>query len=358
MAVFRARIIGTGSYIPTERITGEHFLQSSFYQADGTLNPKSNEAIIKKLTEISGIEERRYSTPDLNTSDLAYFAAKNAIESSGIDPETIDHIILAHNFGDILAHSGQTDMLPNLAAKMKQRLGIRNADCPAYDILFGCPGWVQAAIQANMLIRLGEAKRVLVVGADILSRVLDPHDVDSMLFSDGAGAVIFEAVETDENVGILTYKTFTDSVEKACYLTMNTSRKPDTGGEVFIKMQGTNVYKYGVEKVPVAIQDCLQRAGLDIHDVSKFVIHQANARMIRAMVKKTAELYGLDDAPAENVPLTVQFLGNNSAATVPILLDMMFKRTIENQSINPNDVLVMAAVGAGMHANALVYRHF
>jgi 3-oxoacyl-[acyl-carrier-protein] synthase-3 len=355
---FRSRIIATGSHLASEIIPNEHFYQHQFYTADGQLNPKPTTAIVKKMTEISGIEQRRYTLPEFSTSDLALWAAQDALQSGNVDGETLDYIIVAHNFGDLCRSNLQTDMLPNIAAKVKARLGIKNPDCVAYDIIFGCPSWVQAVIQADYYLKSGDAHRALIIGADVMSAIVDQHDVDTMLFADGAGAVILEAVETEENVGILTHKTVTDAVQGAGYLTMSTSRKPSTEDELFIKMQGPNVFKYGLEKVPAAIMACLQKANLQLADISQLFIHQANARMIKAMMQKLAEMCNYTEIPSEKVPYSVQFLGNSSAATVPTLLDLVMKNQLPPHKVELNDVIVLASVGGGMHANCVLYKHF
>jgi 3-oxoacyl-[acyl-carrier-protein] synthase-3 len=357
MKVLRSRIIGSGSYLPQARVRNADFLGSQFYTADGVVNSKPTESIIKKLGEISGIEERRYATDGMATSDLAVRAAKDAILRSGIDAETLDYIIVAHNFGNVSCQTHQTDLLPNMAARVKQKLGITNSECVAYDILFGCPSWVQALIQADYYLRSGDARRALVIGADVLSAVLDPHDVDSMLFADGAGAVIVEAEYTDEKVGILAHKTVTDAVDKAHYLTMGESRNPEKGAQTFVKMHGPSIFKYGLEAVPTAIKQCLDKAGLGIGDVNKFFMHQANERMIRGMLQKLADLYQVDTLPDSLVPYTVQFLGNSSAATIPTLFDLVLQGEIEGHEFKKGDICVFASVGAGMHANCILYRH-
>ena len=126
---------------------------------------------------------------------------EKAIDDANIDPETLDYIIVAHNFGDVKHETVQSDILPCLASRVKHSLKIKNPKCVAYDILFGCPGWLEGVIQAQAFIKAGMAKRCLVVGTETLSRVVDKHDRDSMIYSDGAGATIIE--ETDEEGGIL-----------------------------------------------------------------------------------------------------------------------------------------------------------
>ncbi len=358
MSRLRSRIIASGSYLPAQKVGNQDFMQNRFYTPDGVPNPKPNETIVRKLAEISGISERRYAEGEYQTSDLAALAAADALQSGGIDGETLDYIIVAHNFGNVHLHNRQTDMLPNMAARVKQALGIRNPNCVAYDILFGCPSWVQALIQADYYLRSGDAKRALVIGSDVLSHVLDPHDVDSMLFADGAGAVVVEAVETSEMIGILTHKTVTDAVDKAHYLTMGCSRNPDLGEQIFVKMQGPNVFKYGLETVPAAIKLCLDKAGMRIGDVNKFFIHQANERMIRGMLQRLSELCEVPTLPDELVPYSVQFLGNSSAATIPTLYDLVVKGKQEGHTFQAGESCVFASVGAGMHANCVLYRHF
>ena len=188
---------------------------------------KTNPAITAKFEEVAGIVERRVAEKGIRASDLGAQAAQLAIESAGIDPETLDYIIVAHNLGDVNFGTIQSDLLPNLAAKVKHKLGIKNSRCVAYDILFGCPSWVQAFIQANYYIQSGDVKRVLVVGADTVSRMTDPHDIDGMLFADGAGAAIVEAIEVDDEnpVGVLAHLTVSDCLGEADYLKMVDSLK-------------------------------------------------------------------------------------------------------------------------------------
>ena len=193
-------ITGTGSYIPPKSVKNDDFLENEFYDKDGTILDKTNRDIIDKFFEITTIAERRYASDNLQTSDIASYAAVEAIKTANIDKEELDYIIVAHNFGDTHKENTRMDAVPSLAARVKHKLGIINPDTVTYDILFGCPGWLQAAIQADYLIKSGDASKVLVIGAEILSRVSDPHDRDSMLYSDGAGATVFEARESESPV--------------------------------------------------------------------------------------------------------------------------------------------------------------
>ena len=189
------RITGTGSYIPEQIQKNKAFDNHNFLNVDGSKIDAENAVIIEKFKAITGIEERRYAAANLNTSDLAALAALEAINEANINPEELDYIILAHNFGDVKSGESQSDILPCLAARVKHLLKIKNPKCVAYDILFGCPGWVEGVIQAQAFIKAGMAKKCLVIGAETLSSVVDKHDRDSLIYSDGAGATIVELSE-------------------------------------------------------------------------------------------------------------------------------------------------------------------
>lgn len=353
-----SKILGTGCVLPTIRKANSGFLENEFYGKDHKKQSKANEAITQKFEEVAGIKARRVARKGVKASNLGAAAAQLAIEDAGIDPETLDYIIVAHNFGDVTLGSIQSDILPNLAAKVKQQLSIKNSHCVAYDTLFGCPSWIQACIQAEYYLRSGDVKRILVVGADTVSRMTDPHDIDGMLFADGAGAAVLESIEVDENnrAGILAHLTVSDCVEEADYLKMGDSLNLDTEGE-YIRMNGKGVFRYAVSTVPNAINDCMAKAGVTLEDVHCFVIHQANLKMNKIIMKRLYELNGHDSYPEEMMPMVVQELGNSSAATIPTVLDMIRKGELGEKQINSGDVIVMASVGAGMHANCIVYKH-
>ncbi len=349
-------ISGTGSYIPDNIVSGEKFLESTFFE-NGNRIDRENAEIISKFSEITEIVERRYACPDQLNNHIGAKAAAKGIEDAGIDKETLDYIIFCHNFGDIPTGSNRTDVLPSLAAKVKQQLGIINPDCVAYDIIFGCPGWVQGAIQADYYIKSGDAKRVMVIGAETLSRIIDPHDRDSMIFSDGAGAVIFEAEEAAEKRGILAHKTETHAVNYGHLLTMGKGSNPDeNSGNFYLKMNGRKLYEFAVIQVPQVIKKAIDKAGLSVDDISIVFVHQANGKMDTAIMKRLFKLYGKDTVPEKLVPMTISWLGNSSVATVPTLLDLVLKGEVQGYNVNPGDVAVFASVGAGMHINAFIHR--
>ena len=349
-------IAGTGSYIPENIVSGDSFLNSTFYD-NGVILEKDNADIISKFTEITEIKERRYIDENLLNSNMAAIASLRAIENAGIDKESLDHIIFCHNFGDIKSGSNRMDMLPSLAAKVKQQLEINNPDCVAYDIIFGCPGWVQGSIQANYLIKSGDAKRVLVIGAETLSRIIDPHDRDSMIFSDGAGAVIFEASESEEPTGIIAHKTQTHAVTFANLLVMGNSCNPAVTTEnTYLKMNGRKLYEFAVVNVPQVVKKAIDKAGISIEDIKTVFIHQANGKMDHAIMKRLFKLYDIDTVPENLVPMTISWLGNSSVATIPTLIDLVLKEQVKGYKIKKGEYAIFASVGAGMHINAVVYK--
>ncbi|SDY29198.1 3-oxoacyl-ACP synthase III family protein [Hymenobacter psychrophilus] len=360
---FHSVITGTGSCIPTRVVKNDEFVAAAFYDGNGQQLDKPGAEIVERFAQITDIHERRYAEADQVASDLALLAAQELFASSpGADPEQLDYILVAHNFGDITEDNRRSDFVPSLAARVKHKLGIVNPHCVAYDLPFGCPGWLQGVIQADYYLRSGDAKRVLVIGTETLSRVCDPHDRDSMIYSDGAGAVLLEARETaddaaGEPVGILAHSSRSDTAQAALLLRMASSRNREyTGTELFLQMEGRKLYEYALKTVPQAIKACLEKAGLGLPDMSRLLIHQANGKMDEAILKRLYALDGDTPAPVDIMPMTISWLGNSSVATLPTLLDLLTKGQLEGYTITPGEVLVFASVGAGMNCNAVVYR--
>jgi 3-oxoacyl-[acyl-carrier-protein] synthase-3 len=347
-------ITGTGSYIPKEITSNKDFENHDFYNEDGTSFTHQNDVIIEKFKAITGISERRYAQEKYSTSDIASFAAQKAIDYAKIDPETLDYIIVAHNYGDVKHGSNQSDTVPSLASRVKSKLQIKNPSCVAYDLIFGCPGWLEAMIQANAFIKAGIAKRCLVIGAETLSRVTDPHDRDSMIYSDGAGATIIE--HTNDTDGIISHATATHAIEEANYIYFgNSNNLEDQDPRKYIKMNGRKIYNFALTNVPKAMKSCLEDSGYDIKDLKKILIHQANEKMDEAIVKRFYGLYDMQ-APQDIMPMTIGTLGNSSVATVPTLYDLIVNNNMEGHSINKGDLIMFASVGAGMNINAMVYK--
>jgi len=350
-------ITGTGSYIPEIVMKNSDFAGNVFYNKDSTMIESSGDEVIRKFKDITGIEERRYLPDNMRTSDISAIAAEKAIEDAGIDRETIDQIIVAHNFGDVIKDTIQTDILPSLASRVKHLLKIKNTSCIPYDILFGCPGWVQGVIQAHAYINSGFAKRCLVIGTDTLSRVVDPHDRDSMIFADGAGASIVEAKEESEKRGIMSFSVMSHTEQEAYYLYLGKSNLPGCNPNIrYIKMDGRKIYEYSLSNVPAAMKIALDKSGIDISEIKKVLIHQANEKMDEAMISRFYKLYKQKDIPEKIMPMSIHKLGNSSVATVPTLYDLIVKGQIEGHVINKDEIIIFASVGAGMNINAIVYK--
>lgn len=347
-------ITGWGSCIPDVIVTNDDFAKRQFYDEKQVPIKQDGSIVVRKFQSITGIQERRYVRPDQEASDIGAIAAERAIEQSGIDPETLDMIILAHNFGNVRHGTIQTDILPGLSARVKQKLGISNPSCVAYDILFGCPGWLQGLIQAHQYIQGGFAQKCLVVGTETLSRVLDMHDRDSMIFSDGAGAVVLEA--SQKKGGILATVSQTYALEEANYLNIGHSNLPDSDEKIrYIKMKGRKIYEFALSKVPPAMKACIDKSGLDVGSIKKILLHQANEKMDEAIIHRFFKLYNVDP-PADVTPMSINKLGNSSVGTIPTLFDLVSRRQLDQHEFNPGDIILMASVGAGMHINAVLYQ--
>jgi 3-oxoacyl-[acyl-carrier-protein] synthase-3 len=353
-------ITGTGSYIPTKIVTNKDFAKNEFYDSEGVPFTISHEEISEKFTAITGIEERRYVSDDLTASDIGAICAEVAIKDAGIDRETLDHIIVAHNYGDVKKGTIQSDFVPSLASRIKHTLGIANPFCVAYDIAFGCPGWIQGIIQAEAYMKTGLAKKCLVIAAETLSRMIDKHDRDSMIYADGAGACVLERIEGAEKEGILSSSMASYTKEEAYYLFMGKSNLMDTDPNIrYIKMYGRKIYEFALKHVPDAMRDALNKAGADIHEVKKIFIHQANEKLDFEVIKRFYRLYKIREAPKNIMPMSIHHLGNSSVATVPTLFDRVRKGTCLDHphELHKGDLILFAAVGAGMNINCIAYRY-
>ncbi|MEO6488607.1 MAG: ketoacyl-ACP synthase III [Ferruginibacter sp.] len=358
MKSIRSVITGTGSYIPTVIKKNSDFLAHNFYGEDGVRISTDQNGVIQKFQQITGISERRYASEDIDSSGMASIAAAEALKDASCDPETIDQVIVAHNFGNIIKDTFQTDVLPPLASRVKHTLQIKNPKCIPYDILFGCPGWIQGVIQSDAYFKAGIAKKCLVIGTETLSRVLDDYDRDSMIFSDGAAACILEAREATENgAGILSTAGVSHCMDEVDYLYYGGSFHPDAGKDIrYLKMKGRKVFEYALKHVPQAMKDCLDSANVAIKDLKKVFLHQANEKMDESIIKSMYKLYGINEIPKDIMPMSIQLLGNSSVATVPTLFDSVRKNKMNDHSLKPGDLVLFASVGAGMNINAFSYR--
>jgi len=353
----RSTITGSGSCIPDKIVRNGDFLSHEFYSENGVAEENTPARIIEKFAKITGILERRYAGEGLSASDLAANAAARAISDSGIDKESLDQLIVAHNFGDQKNGLSSLEMVPSLASKVKRQLGISNPSCVAYDLVFGCPGWLQGMIHADAFFKAGMAKTALVIGAETLSRVLDRHDRDSMIFSDGAGAIVLRYTDVDDQTaGLLSSAVRSDCGEETDYIYMGKSLCNEmTGRERYLKMKGRKVYEYALRHVPAAMKECLDRSGHPIEHLKAIFIHQANEKMDEAIVKSFYGLYGIAEPPENIMPMCIQWLGNSSVATIPTLFDLVRKSLLPGFALKKGDLVLFASVGAGMNINAVCY---
>lgn len=348
-------IIGSGSYLPSKIIGREYFKDSVFYTDEGEKINKPNEEVIQKFVEITEIENRRYLEDDEFNSDLGFRAAEEAIIDAKINREDLEYIIYASNFGEV-NKDGMTNFMPSMSARVKNKLGIKNRKCVNYDMIFGCPGWVEAMILADTLIKAKKAKLILIVGSETLSRVTDPFDRNRMIFADGAGAVVVQATD-DETVGIIADSTICDNDTELNFLENSPSLKKDEDRtKLYIRMHGRKIYEYALKNVPDAIKETIDKAGLTLDDIDKVLIHQANAKMDYAMISRLHKLYGKSDYDHAISPMTIQELGNSSVATIPTMFDLIRKGKMEGHSFKEKGNIVFTSVGAGMNINAIVYR--
>ena len=353
----RSIITGSGACIPENIIRNGDFLSHEFYAQNSAPEENASARIIEKFAKITGIFERRYASEQLSASDLAAKAAAKAISDCGIDKESLDLVIVAHNFGDMKCGQSSPELVPSLASRVKRQLGISNPACVPYDLIFGCPGWLQAMIHADAFFKAGMAKTALIIGADTLSRVLDPHDRDSMIFSDGAGAIVLSYEEVnDQPAGLLSSSVRSDCSEETDYIYVGNSLNAEKPTHArYLKMKGRKVYEYALRHVPMAMKDCLDKAGHPIEHLKAIFIHQANEKMDEAIVKSFYGLYGVAEPPEKIMPMCIQWLGNSSVATIPTLFDLVRRSLLPGFELKKGDLVLFASVGAGMNINAVCY---
>ncbi len=356
MVETRSLITGTGSVIPDLLVPNSHFESSEFYDRSGARMDKSGAEIVAKLEAITGIRERRYIPFEQDSIQLMTDSSRLAVEDAGLEVDDLSGIIVAHNAGNMVPDTGAFHTVPNLAASLKHELHSTNHNCFAYDVLFGCPGWLQAIIQAHHAIQCDGAEHILVTGLEVASRLLDPHDPDSMILADGCGACVVSWSDSGE-AGVVSYSTFSHAMDDNRIIYLGPSNKPGVEGSCYFHMNGRAVYKYATEWVPKVIADALDKSGLQIGDIDLFLFHQANAKMLEAIASNLADLCEVPpESLRDRIPTTIDFLGNTSVATIPTMLDLIRKQKLEGYEIHDGDVVVMASVGAGMHCNAIVYK--
>ena len=319
----RAVVVGVGHYLP-ERVVENSEFEKTLETSDEWIRSRS------------GIERRHFAAEGETTSDLGTKAAEAALADAGLQADDIDAIVLATSTADLT--------FPSAATMIQEKLGMTKGF--AYDLQAVCAGFTFALPNANALIASGLAKRVLVIGAETFSRIMDWEDRSTcVLFGDGAGAVILEAQEgsgTSEDRGVLACDMNSDGRYKdLLYVDGGVS----TGESGVLRMQGREVFRHAVEKLTGTAETSLSRAGLTKDDIDWVVPHQANIRIIQGTAKKL----GLD---MDKVIVTVQDHGNTSAASIPLALSVGYQQGL----IKQGDVIVMEAIGGGLAWGSAVLR--
>lgn len=319
----RAVVRGVGHYLP-ERVVPNSEFEASLDTSDEWIKARS------------GIERRHFAAPGETTSDLATQAARAALAHAGLQADDIDAIIVATSTADLT--------FPSAATMVQANLGMTGGF--AFDVQAVCAGFVFALTNANALIVSGQAQRVLVIGAETFSRIMDWQDrTTCVLFGDGAGALILEAQQGQGNVndrGILATDLNSDGRHRDILYVDGGVSTQSTG---FLRMEGKEVFRHAIEKLAATAHTALEKAGLQDSDVDWIVPHQANIRIIQGTAKKM----GL---PMDRVVVTVQDHGNTSAASIPLALSVGVARG----QIKPNDLLVTEAIGGGLAWGAVVLR--
>ncbi len=311
MSNVKAVVVATGSYLP-ERIVANDWFSTFLDTSDEWIRDRS------------GIERRHFAADGEFTSDLATKAALDALHSGSIDPTTLDAVIVATATPD--------ETFPATATKVQSQIGMIGGF--AFDMSAACAGFIYAFANADALIRSGQAKRVLVIGAETFSRILDWEDRGScVLFGDGAGAVILEGQSGDRGI-LSTDLNSAGQYHDLLYVDGGVSTSNSSGK---LRMKGREVFKHAVEKLAKTAETSLERAGLTKNDIDWMVPHQANLRIIKATAQKM-------ELPLDQVILTVQDHGNTSAASIPLALDV----GVKSKKILAGQNIAIEAIGGGL----------
>ena len=326
-----SRITGTGSYLPPRRLTNADLVAELATQGVET----SDEWIVER----TGIRARHFAAPDVCSSDLGFEAAKKAIEAAGLGPQDIDLIVVATSTPDMVFPSVASILQHKLAQLSDEARGI--AGCPAFDVQAVCSGFVYALTVADAMVQTGAANKVLVVGAEVFSRILDFKDrTTCVLFGDGAGAVVLEASDTP---GILASDLHADGKHVGILCVPGHVSGGQVLGDPLLKMDGQAVFKLAVGVLEDAARAVLDKAGKTAEDIDWLIPHQANIRIMQSTARKLK-------LPMDKVVVTVDQHGNTSAASIPLALD----HAVRNGQAKPGDTLLLEGVGGGFTWGAVL----
>jgi 3-oxoacyl-[acyl-carrier-protein] synthase-3 len=319
-----ARITGTGSYLPPKRLTNDAL--AALLAKDGI------ETSDQWIVERTGIRARHFAEPDVGCSDLAVAAARRALDAADVDPSAIDLIIVATSTPDMV--------FPSTACLVQHKLGIVNG-CAAFDVQAVCSGFVYAVTLADALIRTGTAKKALVIGSEVFSRILDFKDRGTcVLFGDGAGAVVLEASDTP---GILASELHADGRHVDILCVPGNVSGGQVLGDPVLKMDGPAVFKLAVGVLHDVAVSVLEKAGRSEADVDWLIPHQANIRILQSTAKRLK-------LPLDKLIVTVDQHGNTSAASIPLALD----ESVRSGKIARGDTVLLEGVGGGFTWGAVL----
>lgn len=328
-----SRIISTGSFLPEQRVSNAQLV--SDLARDGI--ESSDEWIVER----TGISARHFAADGVGSSDLAFEACVRALEAAQLGPQDIDLIIVATSTPDMIFPSTACILQHKLSQMNAQAQGILGA--PAFDVQAVCSGFIYALTTADALIRAGNAKRALVVGAEVFSRILDFKDrTTCVLFGDGAGAVVLEA---SDEPGILSTDIHADGRHVGILCVPGHVNGGEILGDPVVKMDGQAVFKLAVGLLEGAAKSVIEKAQLSAADIDWLVPHQANIRIIQSTAKKLK-------LPMERVILTVQDHGNTSAASIPLALD----QGVRSGKIKPSQTVLLEGVGGGFTWGAVLFK--
>ena len=321
-----SRIAGTGSYLPPRRVTNDDLVAQLAGQGIET----SDEWIVER----TGIHARHFAERDVSSSDLALQASLRALEAAGRQAQDIDLIIVATSTPDMV--------FPSTAAILQHKLGITNG-CPVFDVQAVCSGFVYALTVADAMIRSGAANRVLVVGSEVFSRILDFNDrTTCVLFGDGAGAVVLEA---SDQPGILASQLHADGSHVGILCVPGNVYGGEVMGDPLLKMDGQAVFKLAVGVLDKAARATLDKAGLTEADIDWLIPHQANIRIMQSTARKLK-------LPMDKVVVTVAEHGNTSAASIPLALD----HAVRAGQVKPGQTVLLEGVGGGFTWGAVLLK--
>lgn len=321
-----SRITGTGSYLPPRRLTNADLTAE--------LAAKGVETSDDWIVERTGIQARHFAAPDVGSSDLGVAAARNALVAAGREASEIDLIIVATSTPDMV--------FPSCATMVQHKLGV--AGCPAFDVQAVCSGFVYALTVADAMIQSGSAKKALVIGAEVFSRILDFTDRRTcVLFGDGAGAVVLEASDAP---GILATDLHADGQHRDILCVPGTVAGGQVFGDPLLKMDGQAVFKLAVGVLEDAARAALDKAGLQTSDIDWLIPHQANIRIMQSTAKRLK-------LSMDKVVVTVDQHGNTSAASIPLALDS----AVRAGRIKKGETLMLEGVGGGFTWGAVLLNY-